>query len=160
MHKFVQCCCRIGIFCNKTHLIHTIGPQTHVLGHFGPLHYYTNFGGKQAKLVLLMHKIVQQSRIRIFCSERTDPPHWTPKSYDLGCFKPFHYCTNFRAKWGELLHPNFSQRTHPIHAIGPRTHVLVRFVPFRYSTNFVSKKGKTGAINAQVRATLLCWNFS
>jgi hypothetical protein len=29
---------------------------------------------------------------------------------------------------------NFSQRTHPIRSIGPKTHVLGRLGPFRYST--------------------------
>jgi hypothetical protein len=29
---------------------------------------------------------------------------------------------------------NFSQRAHPIHTIGPKTHVLECFGPFRYCT--------------------------
>jgi hypothetical protein len=34
---------------------------------------------------------------------------------------------------------NFSQATHPIHSIGPKTHVLVRLEPFRYSTKVDAK---------------------
>jgi hypothetical protein len=34
---------------------------------------------------------------------------------------------------------NFSQRTHPINSIGPKTHVLGRFGPFCYCTNVDSK---------------------
>jgi hypothetical protein len=30
------------------------------------------------------------------------------------------------------FHWNFSQRTHPIHSIGPKTHVLAHFGPFSY----------------------------
>jgi hypothetical protein len=33
----------------------------------------------------------------------------------------------------------FSQRTHVIHTIGGKTHVLVRFGPFRYSTKVNEK---------------------
>jgi hypothetical protein len=46
-------------FLQRVHPIHAIGPQTHVFGRFGPFHYYTNFGKKQAELVLLMLKIKQ-----------------------------------------------------------------------------------------------------
>jgi hypothetical protein len=34
---------------------------------------------------------------------------------------------------------NFSQRTHPIHSIGPKSHVWERFGPFRYSTKVDAK---------------------
>jgi hypothetical protein len=37
------------------------------------------------------------------------------------------------------LRQNFSQRTHPIHSIGPTTHVLGRFGPFRYCTKVDAK---------------------
>jgi hypothetical protein len=37
------------------------------------------------------------------------------------------------------LNQNFWQRTHLIHSIGPKTHVLARFVPFRYCTNVDAK---------------------
>jgi hypothetical protein len=46
-----------------------------------------------------------------------------------------HYRTNTLNK----VTPEFSQRTHKIHTIGSKTHVLVRFGPFRYSTKFVGK---------------------
>jgi hypothetical protein len=67
-----------------------------------------NFGGKHAKLVSLMHKIIQRRRIKIFCSECTDPPHWTPNSC-FGAFQTVPLLQNFGAKWGELVHRNFSQ---------------------------------------------------
>jgi hypothetical protein len=34
---------------------------------------------------------------------------------------------------------DFSRRTHPIHSIGPKTHVLGRFKPFRYCTKVDAK---------------------
>jgi hypothetical protein len=39
--------------------------------------------------------------------------------------------------WPNL--PNFSQRMHPIHSIGPKTQVLGRFGPFRYCTKVDAK---------------------
>jgi hypothetical protein len=58
-------------FSQPTHPIHPIGPQTHVLGCFGMIHYYTNFGAKWAELEHLMHKFVQRSCVQIFRNERT-----------------------------------------------------------------------------------------
>jgi hypothetical protein len=46
-------------FSQRTHPIHPIGPQTHILGYFGTLHYCMNFGAKRAELVQLVHKFVQ-----------------------------------------------------------------------------------------------------
>jgi hypothetical protein len=38
--------------------------------------------------------------------------------------------------------PNFSQRTHPIHSIGPKTHGFGRFELFRYCTKVDAKLAK------------------
>jgi hypothetical protein len=67
----------------------------------------------------------------------------------LGRFRPFCYGTKVDAKLVELVpltpkfdkqsRPNFSQRTHPIHSIGPKTHVLGRFGPFCYCTKVDAK---------------------
>jgi hypothetical protein len=37
------------------------------------------------------------------------------------------------------LRQNFSQRTHPIHSIGPTTHILGGFAPFHYCTKVDAK---------------------
>jgi hypothetical protein len=66
-------------FLQQMYPTHAIGPQTHVLGRFGPFHYYTNFSGKQAKLVSLMHKIVQRRCVGIFRIERTRSTPLDPK---------------------------------------------------------------------------------
>jgi hypothetical protein len=59
------------MFSEWPHQIHPIGDQSQVLVHFGQFRYYTKFGAKLAKLVSVMHKIVQQSRVRISRKERT-----------------------------------------------------------------------------------------
>jgi hypothetical protein len=66
-------------FSQRTHQIQPIGPQTHVLWHFRPFHYWMNFGAKWAEQVKLMHKFVQPSRVGIFCNERTRSTTLDPK---------------------------------------------------------------------------------
>jgi hypothetical protein len=41
------------------HLIHSIGPKTHVLGRFGPFRYYLKVDAKMAELVPLTHKFAK-----------------------------------------------------------------------------------------------------
>jgi hypothetical protein len=53
-------------FSRQTHPIHPIGPQTHVLGRFGPFRYYMNFGVEWAEVLQLMHKFMPRSRVGIF----------------------------------------------------------------------------------------------
>jgi hypothetical protein len=84
-------------FLQRTHPIYPIGPQTHVLGCFGPFRYCTNFGAKCAELVQLTHKFVQRSRVRIFHNERTRSTLLDSNSTFVA-FRLFCYCTNFGAK--------------------------------------------------------------
>jgi hypothetical protein len=116
-------------FSQRTHLIHHIWPQTHVLAHFGMFHYYMNFGTKWAKLMQLMHKF--------FTTNTPDPPHWTPNS----CFGAFQTITllhesRHRTGWIGATYVqvratksrwNFKQWRHPIHPILTQTHVFGRF---------------------------------
>ena len=58
---------------------------------------------------------------------------------------------------------NFSQRTHPIHSIGPKTDVLVRSVPLgAFGTVWLpyETRCKMGRTSAKVRATKSRRNFS
>jgi hypothetical protein len=73
------------------------------LGRFGPFRYYTNFKAKQDELVRLMHKIVQRSRVGIFRNERTQSTPFERKLMFWGVLDHFRYCTNFSAKWAELV---------------------------------------------------------
>jgi hypothetical protein len=65
-------------------VIHSIGPKTHVLGHFRPFCYCTKVDAKLAELVALSHKFAKQSRIGIFCNGRTRPTPFDPKLMFLG----------------------------------------------------------------------------
>jgi hypothetical protein len=104
-------------FLHRTHRIHSIGPKTHVLGCFGPFCYYTKVDAKLAEMAPLTHKFAKPSHVRIFRNERTRSTLLDPKLifWDV---------------------QNFSQRTHPIHYIGPKLMfwgVSDRFVAARKS---------------------------
>jgi hypothetical protein len=94
---------------------------------------------------------------RLNFSQRTHPIHSIgPKTDVLGRLEPFRYCTKVDAKLDELarLTPKFakwscfdffSQRTHVIHSVGPKTQVNRKCLiskssgPFRYSTKVDAK---------------------
>jgi len=97
------------------------------LGSFGCL---TKLGAKRAKLV---QKFVPRSCVGVFRDEHTRSTPLDPKllfcciSYHLGAFGTVWWPYETRCKTGRTsakvcatkLHWNFSQRTHPIHPIGP-----------------------------------------
>ena len=104
--------------------------------YLGLFHYCMKLDAKRAQLVQLMHKFVPQSRDRTFRNERTRSTTFDPKlifscvSWCLGAFGIFSLLTKLGAKWDVLVQlmqkfvPRscvgiFSQRTHPIHPIGP-----------------------------------------
>jgi hypothetical protein len=94
-------------FSQQTHPIHPIGPQTHILERFGSFHYCSNFGAKWGELVLLCTILWNEVASKFFATNAPDPPPLDPKLMFWGCFKPFHYCVNFGAKWvklGQLMH--------------------------------------------------------
>jgi hypothetical protein len=66
-------------FAQRTHLIHSIGSKTHVLGHFGAFCYCTKVGAKWTKLVSFMHKLDERSCVGIFRNERTRSTPLDPK---------------------------------------------------------------------------------
>ena len=108
------------------------------LGRFGCL---KKLGAKRSELV---QNFVPRNRIRIFRNERTRSTPLDPKlmfwcvSYRLGAFGTVRLPYEARCKTGRTSekvyatksHWNFLQQKHPIHPIGPFTHVLVSFVPF------------------------------
>ena len=109
--------------------------------HSGPFGCLTKLGAKRAELV---QKFVPQSRVRIFHNGRTRSTPFDHKltfwyiSYLLGAFRTVWLPYETRWKTGRSCAKvratkssrNFSQRTHPIHPICPKTDVLVYFVPF------------------------------
>jgi hypothetical protein len=54
----------------RTHLIHSIEPKTHVLERFRPFRYCTKVDAKLAELVPSTHKFAKEGRVRIFRNER------------------------------------------------------------------------------------------
>ena len=96
----------------------------------GPFGCLTKIGAKRAELV---QKFVPRSRVGIFRNERTGSTPLDPKltfwyvSYYLGAIGTVWLPYKTRCKTGRTsakvratnLRRNFSQRTHPIHPIGP-----------------------------------------
>ena len=108
---------------------------------FGTVGCLTKLVAKRAELVL---KFMPRSRVRIFRNERNRSNPLDPKltfwfiSYHLGAFGTVWLPYESRCKTGRTSakvcamksRQNFSQRTHPIHPIGPKSDILVRFVQF------------------------------
>ena len=128
-------------FSQRTHLIHPIGPLPHVSVHFvlfsciwdSLLHYNTQFKMGQTCAKVRATK----SRRNFFATNTPDPPHWT-LNWCFGAFQtiwvhsqPFGCLAKLGTKRAELVPKfvpqrwTFSQRTHPIHPIGPKTDILV-----------------------------------
>jgi len=142
--------------------------------HLEPFGCLTKLGAKWAEQV---QKFVPRSRVGIFRNERTQSTLLDPKlmfccvSYRLRAFgtvklpyetrgKTFRTSAKVRAT---KLRRIISQRTHPIHTIGPKTHVLVRSVPFWCIWNYLvalRNRCKTGRTSAKVCATKSRQNFS
>ena len=103
---------------------------SYYLGAFGPFGCLIKLGAKRAELV---QKFVTRSRDGIFCNEHTQSTPLDAKlmfwcvSYYLGAFGTVWLPYETRWKMGRTnaniramkSHQNFSQRTHPIHSIGP-----------------------------------------
>jgi hypothetical protein len=134
--------------------------------HSGSFGCLTKLGAEHAELV---QKFVPRCRIGMFGNEHTRPTPLDPKltfwcvSYYLGAFETvwLHYET--RCKMGRTsakVHTTksrriFSQRTRPIHPIGPKTDVLVRFVLLgAFGTVWLPYETgcKTGRTSSKVRA--------
>ena len=147
---------------------------SYYLGAFGTVCRVTTLSSKRAKLV---QKFVPRCRVGIFHNECTRSTPWDSKLmfccvlYYLDAFGTVWLPYKTRCKMGRSGAKlrdmkscrNFSQRTFPIHPIGPLPHVSMRFVLFgclwnsllRYNTQF-----KTNQTCAKVFATKSCRNFS
>jgi len=148
VQKFVKRSC-IGIFRNEPTRSTPLDPKltfwciSYYLGAFGTAWLLTKLGAKRVELV---QKFVPRSRVGIFCNERTRSAPLDPKLtfwfvlYNLGAFETIWLPYETRCKMGRTSakvretksHRNFSQRTHPIHPIGPKTDVLEHFLLFGF----------------------------
>jgi hypothetical protein len=63
----------------RTHLIYSVGPKTHVLCRFEPFRYCTKLDAKLAELLPATHKFAKQCHVRIFHNERTQSTPLDPK---------------------------------------------------------------------------------
>ena len=100
----------------------------------------------RCKMGRKVQKFVPQSRVRIFCNKPTRSTPLDPKlmvwcvSYNLGAFGAVLLPYKTQCKMGRrsakvrasMSRRNFSQRTHPIHPIGPKTDVLEHFLLFGF----------------------------
>src|SRR6185437_10874570 len=105
--------------------------------HSGPFGCHTKLGAKRAELE---QNFVPRSRVGVFRNERTRSTPLDPKLtfcfvlYYLSAFGTIWLPYETRCKTGRTSakvretksYRNFSQRMHPIHAIGPYNDVLVR----------------------------------
>ena len=148
--------------------------------HFGLFHYCTKLGAKRAELVQLRQKFFPRSRIGIFRNECTQSTPLDPKltfwrvSYYLGAFgttwlpyktrcKTCRTRAKVRATKSRRIFRKERTRSTPF---DPKlkfwciTLYLGAFgnVSLVHKTRY--KTGCTGAINAQVCAMKLFWNFS
>src|SRR6185369_7221521 len=138
---------RIGIFCNGRTRSTPLDPKLTfwvfhtICVNLGPFGCLKKLGAKRAELV---QKFVPRSRINFFHNERTQSSPLDPKlafwsvSYYLGAFGTVWLPYETRCKTGRTSakvratksHRNFSQRTPPIHPVGPQTDVLLCFILF------------------------------
>jgi hypothetical protein len=86
-------------FSQQAHLIHSIGPKTHVLGRFGPFCFCSKVDAKLAELAPLTQKFAKRSSVGTFHNERADPLHWTQNSC-FGAFRTFSLLYESRCKTG------------------------------------------------------------
>ena len=107
--------------------------------YFGPFGCLTKLGAKRGELV---QKFVPRSRVGIFRNKRTRFTPLDPKLtfcfvlYYLGVFGNVWLSYETRCKTGRTSakvratksRQNFSQRTHAIHRIGPKTHIFLCFI--------------------------------
>ena len=91
------------------------------------------------------------SASEFFTTNTTDPPPLDPKlmlfciSYYLGALGTIWLCYNTQSKTGQTgakvrdtkSRQNFSQRTHPIHPNGPKTHIFVCFILFQCTWDYL-----------------------
>src|SRR6185437_5303394 len=111
--------------------------------HSGSFACLTKLDAKRAELV---QKFVPRSRVGFFRNGGTRSTPLDPKlmfwsvSYYLGSLGIVRLPYETRCKMGRTSakvretksHRNFSQRTHPIHPIGPKTDVLEHFLLFGF----------------------------
>jgi hypothetical protein len=91
-------------FAQRTHPIQSIGPKTHVFGHFGSFRYCTKADAKLPELVPLTQKFAIQSRVGIFRNERTRSTPLDPKLMFCGVSDRFVIARKSTQNWTNWCH--------------------------------------------------------
>jgi len=131
----------LSSFSAKTHPIHYLRSNTHILGGFAPLGCSKCNVAKSGPGMPFWHEFGPMKLFLSFLA-KTHPIHYfRSKTHVLGGFAPFGCCKYTIAKsgprmpfWHEFrttkLFSRFSTKTHPIHYVRSKTHVLGGFAPF------------------------------
>jgi hypothetical protein len=93
-------------FLQRTHLICSIGPNTHVVGRFGLFCYCIKVDPKLAEQVPLTHTFANEVASKFLATNARDPHQSTPlepKTHVLGRFGPFCYYMKVVPKLDELV---------------------------------------------------------
>jgi hypothetical protein len=142
------------------HLIPSIGPKTHVFGHFGPFRYCRKSMQNWPNWRHSGPSSLNEDASKFFATSAPNPLDWTLNSC-FGCFGPFRYCLKVDAKLAELapLTQKFAKRssvrtfhnepTDPLHWTQNSCFGAFRTVSLLHESR--CQTGRTGAINAQVR---------
>jgi hypothetical protein len=91
-------------FPRRTHLIHSIGTKTHILGRFEPFRNCTKLDAKLAELAPLTHKFAKRSCVGSFHNEHTRSTPFDPKLMFWGVSDHFVTSRNSMQNW-----PNWHQ---------------------------------------------------
>jgi hypothetical protein len=136
-------------FWQWTHLIHSIGPNTHVLGYFGPFCYCTKLDAKLAELEPLTHMFAKRSCVGIFHNKCTWSGPLFPKLMFLRISDRFvatqksmqnwpSWCNLSTSSLNDVASEFFTMSApDPLH--WTQNSCLVRFWPFRYCMKVVAK---------------------
>ena len=142
----------LSSFSAKTHPIHYLRSNTHILGGFAPLGCSKCNVAKSGPGMPFWHEFELTKLFSSFLA-KTQPIHYfRPKSHVLGSFAPFgcRKCPVAKSDpwmtfWHEFrpmkLFLRFSAKMHPIHYVWSNAHVLGGFAPFGCRKYNVAKSG-------------------
>ena len=128
-------------FSAKTHPIHYIRSKTHILGGFAPFGCSKCNVAKSGPRMPFGHEFGPMKLFLSFPAKTHQIHHFRYKTHVLGGFTPFGCCKCTVAKSGPRMpfwhefrptkhFSSFSAKTHPIHYVRSKTHVLCGFAPF------------------------------
>jgi hypothetical protein len=158
----------VGFFSQRTHPIHPIGLKL-LFWTFQTVTLLNKLWCKKGRTGAI-NALVRATKSRQNCSQRTHPIRPIgPQTHVFVRFGPFRYYTNFDTKWAELLQLMHKLRRQSRFRIFHNKRTGSTLFDPKLMFGGVSdrllllelpcKKGRTGAINAQVRATKSRQNF-